>query len=152
MTNDYPLSKHFRASEFWSPDIQGGTVITPLIVGLEALRDKVGKPIIITSGFRTPAHNSAVGGAPNSYHLRGMAADITVPGLTPSKIAAVAESIPVFKQGGIGLYDTHVHLDVRYDGPANWDFRSPSRSTISSPGFIVFVIASFILFDYILFG
>jgi hypothetical protein len=43
---------------------------------LEPLRDLVGGPILVTSGYRSPAVNAAVGGAANSQHLRGEAADI----------------------------------------------------------------------------
>lgn len=44
---------------------------------LDPVREKWGKPIRVTSGYRCPALNKAVGGTPNSQHLRGEAADIT---------------------------------------------------------------------------
>lgn len=43
---------------------------------LDPLRESYGKPIVITSGYRSPALNEAVRGAKNSHHVRGMAADI----------------------------------------------------------------------------
>lgn len=43
---------------------------------LDPLRDQYGKPIYVTSGFRCPAHNAAVGGVPNSQHMKGEACDI----------------------------------------------------------------------------
>lgn len=49
-------------------------------VGLEAIRRLVGKPIVVSSGYRSPFVNRAVGGKPNSQHLTGHAADITSPG------------------------------------------------------------------------
>lgn len=49
---------------------------------LQPLRDKLGKPIIITSGYRSPALNKAVGGAPTSQHCKGEAADLYSPGMT----------------------------------------------------------------------
>ena len=49
---------------------------------LQPLRDKLGKPIIITSGYRSPALNKAIGGAPNSQHCKGEAADLYSPGMT----------------------------------------------------------------------
>lgn len=45
---------------------------------LQPLRDKIGQPIIITSGFRSERLNKHVGGVANSYHLRGLAADIRI--------------------------------------------------------------------------
>ncbi len=48
---------------------------------LEALRERVGVPIIINSGYRSPAVNRAVGGVPTSNHLTGCAVDIRVAGL-----------------------------------------------------------------------
>lgn len=45
---------------------------------LQPLRDKLGKPVVITSGFRSPALNKAVGGSPNSQHMKGEAVDIRV--------------------------------------------------------------------------
>lgn len=48
---------------------------------LQPLRDHLGRPIVISSGYRSPALNRAVGGSPNSDHMAGRAADITVPGM-----------------------------------------------------------------------
>ena len=49
---------------------------------LEPLREHFGIPVIISSGYRCPALNRAVGGVPNSQHLKGEAADIILPPLT----------------------------------------------------------------------
>jgi hypothetical protein len=49
---------------------------------LEPARRKLGKPIVISSGYRCPKLNAAVGGVPNSYHTRGMAVDIVCAGGT----------------------------------------------------------------------
>lgn len=53
---------------------------------LQPLRDKLGKPIIITSGYRCPRLNQAVGGVKNSQHLEGKAVDIVVNGMTISAL------------------------------------------------------------------
>ena len=80
---------------------------------LQALRDVIGKPVVVTSGYRCPAHNKTIGGAPNSLHLSGMAADVKVEGVSSFKIAELAEMIPAFENGGIGIYKRHTHLDIR---------------------------------------
>jgi uncharacterized protein YcbK (DUF882 family) len=113
--NDFNLSKNFKLSEFVCKDGSCKVLVIPeLIEKLQAMRDKLGKPIQIVSGYRTPEYNKKVGGAPKSQHVEGKAADIKVKGMSPLDLAFVAESIG-FK--GIGVY-THdgnnfLHVDVR---------------------------------------
>ena len=54
--------------------------------GLELVRAAIGKPININSAFRSEAVNKAIGGAANSAHLLGYAADITINGMTNESI------------------------------------------------------------------
>jgi len=92
------ITPHFKWSEFACKD---GTAVPPqyrsnvkeLARNLEVLRAALGQPIIITSGYRTPEHNAAVGGVPNSTHTKGMAADIRVPGMSPREVAAAIEKL-----------------------------------------------------------
>lgn len=95
-----------------------------LIQALQALRDQIGKPIKINSGFRCPAYNASIGGASNSQHIQGRAADCVVDGMTPEEVAEAAKRIAAFYSGGIGLYKGFTHLDVRAMGPARWDYRN----------------------------
>ncbi len=71
--------KHFKSHEFDSADAPGsGDLMNQEFVErLDAIRDAVGMPLAVLSGFRTPAHNVAVGGEPNSAHLRGYARGMT---------------------------------------------------------------------------
>lgn len=70
------LSPHFHRSEFVCPCGCGvGTVDAELLELLEAVRDVFG-PVAIHSGYRCAEHNRQIGGAPNSYHTKGQAADI----------------------------------------------------------------------------
>lgn len=119
------LSKNFSRREFAcrGKDCCGGSapVHPELISGLQQLRDNVGVPLTISSGFRCRRHNAAVGGARQSQHTFGTAADVLVPsGWTATQLADLAETIDVFRDGGIGIYPTWVHLDVRPNGPARW--------------------------------
>lgn len=53
---------------------------------LQPLRDKLNKPIIITSGYRCDKLNSLVGGVSNSAHKKGLAVDIHVPNMTVKQL------------------------------------------------------------------
>lgn len=53
---------------------------------LEPLRELLGKPILITSGYRSPLLNQAIGGSKNSQHCTGMAADFHVSGMTVEEL------------------------------------------------------------------
>jgi len=78
---------------------------------LQKLREYFNKPIIITSGFRTPYFNALIRGAKNSQHLYGNAADIKISGVTSKEILNVAREITNFK--GFGLSSYFIHCDLR---------------------------------------
>ena len=112
------LTKNFRLDEFLrNSGLAKDEMPEPWILEslhklanrLQAVRDVLGKPINITSGYRTPAHNKAVGGAKNSFHLKGMAADIVVAGMSPREVQEALKNW----SGGMGAYETFTHLDIR---------------------------------------
>lgn len=74
--------------------------------------------------MRCPDYNHEAGGAEDSQHLYGRAADIVVEGIHHDAVADLAERLVQFRLGGIGRYDTFTHVDVR-QGPARWDYRTP---------------------------
>lgn len=122
------LTANFSRNEFKCKGLNccGGSdpINIELVRSLQNLRDMVGKALIVTSGFRCRKHNTEIGGAHNSQHIYADAADVKVPnGMTPDQLKEFAEKIPAFKLGGIGLYSTWIHLDVRKNGPARWDMR-----------------------------
>jgi uncharacterized protein YcbK (DUF882 family) len=74
------LSPHFSRSEFTEHDngaLPAGMPAPSLIAALERLRSEIGRPIPIVSGYRSPAYNAEVGGARDSRHTHGDAADIS---------------------------------------------------------------------------
>lgn len=115
------LTKNFDLAEFACKD---GTPVPPelipniqvLAMNLQVLRDHLGEPIHLNSGYRTPTYNAKVGGKPNSYHPKGKAGDITCKSKTPKQLAAIIEKLIAtkkMKQGGLGVYPGFVHYDVR---------------------------------------
>lgn len=72
-----------------------------------------GKKVIMNSGYRSPSHNLKVGGAGNSYHVKCMAADIFIPGVSKRKMIAFAKRNKLI--GGLGCYPNRnfIHIDVR---------------------------------------
>src|SRR5690348_17100889 len=108
-------------AEFKDPVTGQCQVNSKLVDALEQLRALVDKPITITSGYRSPQHNAAVGGVEHSQHELGMAADIKIAGLDTFQLYVLADQIPLFSQGGIGIYpgQDFIHVDVR-SGRARW--------------------------------
>ncbi|UWL61647.1 D-Ala-D-Ala carboxypeptidase family metallohydrolase [Brucella pseudintermedia] len=93
---------------------------------LQALRDRLGKPLIVRSAYRSPAHNRAVGGAPRSKHMDGMAFDIAMANHDPVAFEAAARAVGFL---GFGYYPRSgfMHIDL---GPARqWGERFPVRAT-----------------------
>jgi uncharacterized protein YcbK (DUF882 family) len=107
------LSANFKVSEFACKDGSDTVFISPgLVTVLQKIRDHFGKPVIITSAYRNDAYNKKVGGADYSQHKYGMAADIYINGVSPATIAEFVETI-MPNTGGVGIYSSFVHVDVR---------------------------------------
>lgn len=107
------LSTNFKVKEFACLDGSDPIFIdSDLVDVLQKIRSYFGRPITITSAYRTPARNKAVGGTTYSQHLYGKAADIKVRGIAPKRVAEYAETLLKGK-GGIGTYSEFTHIDVR---------------------------------------
>jgi len=65
--------------------------VTDLAVQLEIVRAHFNAPVTINSAYRSPVYNREAGGAPNSQHLSGRAADIVIDGVTPDEVADAIE-------------------------------------------------------------
>ena len=116
----------FKASEFASKDGKPSpygpmNVRQELVDFLNQLRLRFGHALVVNSGYRSPEHNKEVGGVPNSYHTKGLAADIRPVDLKElDELYELADRMNI--TGGVGRYDTFVHVDRRgiY---ARWDYR-----------------------------
>jgi len=117
------ITSHFNLEEFACHD---GTPypkewiesrLRPLCEQLELIRYLFGgKPISISSGYRTEIHNQKVGGAKNSQHVQGRAADIKIQDVPARQVAQkILAAIHNKKLGihGLGSYATFTHVDVR---------------------------------------
>ena len=121
-TSSELFSEHFAKSEFTCHCCgRGANKIHPrLIELLEELRAKAGVPLHINCGYRCPAHNAEVGGVPNSQHVLGTAADITIPAISFSKAQQLVRSIDFDGKGWYPPVDSSglwfIHVDVRDGG------------------------------------
>ena len=112
---------HFALSEFNShdgaemPDAIKRNVRTKLIPLLEKIRARTGgQPLLVLSGYRSPAWNRHVGGAADSYHKKGLAADIApVNGAFPGFSGVLLEMWKAKEFGGLGVYGNRFrHVDL----------------------------------------
>jgi uncharacterized protein YcbK (DUF882 family) len=125
------LSNNFKVNEFACSDSTDTIFISPeLVTLLQKIRDHFGKPVTINSAYRTETKNKAVGGATYSQHKYGMAADITISGVTPLQVAQYAQTL-LPSSGGIGLYKSFTHCDVRKT-KSRWDCTSGTQKSVTS--------------------
>lgn len=132
------ITEHFKSEDFACHD---GTPyppnwidirLKPLCVELERIRALTNQPMKIDSGYRTITYNEAIyrkmgKPATKSCHCEGIAADIKLQGMTPVELHAAIENLIAQKaipDGGLGLYPTFVHYDLRCTitnkPPARW--------------------------------
>ncbi|MEM6677981.1 MAG: D-Ala-D-Ala carboxypeptidase family metallohydrolase [Pseudomonadota bacterium] len=90
--------------------------VVPLARALQAFREAIGKPVVLTSIYRSPEYNAAIGGAGRSQHMAFRAADFKVVGAgRPTDWARKLRALRddgVFS-GGVGVYNSFVHIDTR---------------------------------------
>ena len=81
---------------------------------LQPLREKLGRPVLVNSAFRSEAVNKAVGGTPTSQHRLGQAADIRVTGMSPLELCKfiIAAGLPFDQLIEEGTW-THVSFGPR---------------------------------------
>ena len=114
--------RYFHREEFISPDTRTEDMNAQFLLNLDELRAMAGFAFHINSGWRSKAHNHALGGAAHSAHLEGLAVDIAVYGEQAFKLLDQisefnsAQGVPYFT--GIGIKQTgtpksrFIHLDA----------------------------------------
>ena len=106
---DIFLTPNFKVREFACHDGTDKVLVDIELVSLlQLIRDFMGAPININSGYRTASHNRKVGGASNSYHLYGRAFDCSSNNNT--KFVYLANGLGI---RGIIRYDSFTHIDTR---------------------------------------
>lgn len=116
-TNGTYAAKYFRREEFACKCGRhcNGYPVEPsekLLKVLDEIRERTGLPVYINSGIRCKLHNANEGGASDSRHLYGDAADIRCPGMTPRQLYNIACEV-VGNSGGVGIYSWGIHVDTR---------------------------------------
>ena len=116
----FKLASNFTLLEMASKDGADEMLVHPaLILLLQHVRNHFGEVVNINSGYRSPAHNKAIGGAKKSRHKMGMATDITVFNHTPSEVWKYLKSL---NPGGLGRYNSFTHVDIEGED-RRWDNR-----------------------------
>lgn len=100
-----------------------------LIIKLQKLRDLVRQPIHCNEGFRCPTWNLKVGGAKDSRHLTGMAADIYVVGRSGLDLARAALQVG-FRRLGVASHWCHVDVDEPNNGLSTWTYGNINERTV----------------------
>jgi zinc D-Ala-D-Ala carboxypeptidase len=119
---DYPTAQ-WRWASFSPEEIAcRGTgkllVNEPAMDRLHALRDKLSKPLIVNSAYRSPGHNKRVGGAPKSQNLLGIAFDVRMDNHAPHAFERAARECGF---SGFGHYPRSGFMHIDTGAPRRWN-------------------------------
>jgi hypothetical protein len=125
-----PLAPNFTLAELAEAWKGRWAVVQPhLLERLQTMRDDASTPILLTSGFRSPAYNAAVGGVTWSRHQYGDAVDLDVEGWSVEEAGVLCDA---HGASYVGLYeDGHTHCDWR-DDPLDPVFYGASQAEASA--------------------
>ena len=124
------LTDNFKLEEFECSD---GSKMPPYVFknvlklseALQVIRECIGYPINITSSYRSLEYNRSIGSKDTSQHVLGKATDLQVKELIPIELYETIEALidlEYIPEGGLGIYNTFVHYDIR-GHKARWDNR-----------------------------
>ena len=117
------VANNFTVAEFASKDGSRVVIINLMLPEyLQKARDHFGKPMIVTSGYRTTSHNGKVGGVSNSNHVFGNAADVYIPGVSVLDLYNYFCEI-AGDSCEIGIYKSFVHFAVQ-PKKSRFDYRT----------------------------
>lgn len=116
------ITASFSVSEFACHDgtpypVDKIETLRELCMVLEAVRAEFNRPMVIISGYRTPEHNTAVGGEDDSRHMHADAADVAVVNVPAIEVHRAVLDLyrkgHIPKLGGLGKYTGWTHIDIR---------------------------------------
>ena len=110
---DRKIALNFRVKEFACKDGTDEVLIDDDVLRIiQLMRTDLKKPLHIISGYRTKNYNDKIGGAVNSYHIKGQAVDIEVYGIDKIELALLAVRCGA---NGVIVYDKYdyIHIDTR---------------------------------------
>jgi len=108
-----PVGRAQGTARLIAPRCELWANIIPTARLAQEAREHFGRPMVVSSGYRDPVYNRAVGGAAGSLHVQFKALDIYINGVTSKDLAAWFESHRAAPIMGIGTYPTFVHIDTR---------------------------------------
>lgn len=112
---NYNLSENFKVYEFMQNDgLEYLEIDKNIINSIQKIREHYGKPITITSGYRSKSYNESIGGASKSQHITGNAIDFKITGIKIVDIQNyIKENWKELGITGLGIYDNFTHIDSR---------------------------------------
>ncbi len=118
-------SKYFKYTEFRCKcNIKDCDTLPPqphFLKALDELRERMGIPLVLTSGCRCAEHNRNEGGATNSAHLYGLAADIAIHHLSDiDKLKIYSIALELFE--GVGIGKSLLHVDLKHATKLKWEY------------------------------
>ena len=117
-----------------TPEIVANLRLT--VATLEEIRTLLGVPILVSSGYRSPALNKAVGGSKSSAHMQGLAADFTAPGFgTVLQVARKIAASDIAYDQLIYEFGSWVHI-----GLGTGAFRQQDLSIFTGTGYLPGII------------
>lgn len=105
------MAKYFKESEYACKCGCGRADLScDMLERLDAIRELLGRPVIINSGYRCPEHNKKIGGTPESSHMLGYAVDIKAASSREKyEIISAAMKLEINR---IGVYSNFIHIDI----------------------------------------
>ena len=120
-------SINFNHSELACPHCHLNNCKGVLVAALEQFRANAGDvPVLVHSAYRCPTHNQKIGGAKNSQHVYGLAADISIQGKTAKELEDIANKCVLVKGIGRNDHQGYLHIDCR-SVPAQWCYNEKGQ-------------------------